>query len=580
MLIPEDILQTIRERVSVVEVVSQHVALKRAGSAWKGLCPFHTEKTPSFTVNEDRGTFKCFGCGKGGNIFTFLMEVEGRSFRDAAEHLAEKAGVVIPAGGDEAEERAKRQEVEAVREILELSARYFRYQFIEGRAGERAREYSASRGLTEETLATFNVGCAPEGWDNLARYLANKKLSLELGERAGLLVPRKNGGYYDRFRDRLIFPITDTSGRTVSFGGRVLGDGEPKYLNGPESVVFHKGRVLYGLFQGGEEIRRSNRAILVEGYMDVVMLHQLGIRGAVASLGTALTREHVEVLRRRVGDAVLVYDGDNAGRKAMERSLEIFLAEGFPARAVLLPDGEDPDTFVASGGDLETLVQSAPPLFDVTLGFISGRHNVEAVEGRIEAVNETLPLLRAVTDGLSRDLYIKHAAELLRVDENLLRTKAAAKGGVATTEEVASRDSLDPLQLALLRVLVHDLAARKAFREKGGETLLDNSLIREASIFAASRSESASLFPLELAEPRLREILSSAVMDDSPGDYATIAGSLEVRYLRKLSDDLQAKVNEAIRSGEGELFKTLAKEKVAIDRKISQRLKHKLGKEK
>ncbi|PLX46354.1 MAG: DNA primase [Deltaproteobacteria bacterium] len=580
MLIPEDILQTIRERVSVVDVVSQHVALKKAGSAWKGLCPFHAEKTPSFTVNEDRVTFKCFGCGKGGNIFTFLMEVEGRSFRDAAEQLAQKAGVVIPTGGDEAEERARRQEVEAIREILELASRYYRYQFVEGRAGERAREYAASRGLTEETLATFNVGCAPEGWDNLARYLAKKKLSLEHGERAGLLVQRKNGGYYDRFRDRLIFPITDTSGRTVSFGGRVLGEGEPKYLNGSETEVFHKGRVLYGLFQGGEELRRTNRAILVEGYMDVVMLHQLGTRGALASLGTALTREHVEIMKRRVGEAVLIYDGDDAGKKAMERSLEIFLSEGFPARAVLLPDGEDPDTFVAGGGDLEALVQNAPPLFDVTLGFISGRHNIEGVEGRIDAVNETLPVLRAVTDGLSRDLYIKHAAELLRVDENLLRTKVAAKGGVATTEEVASRDTLDPLQLALLRVLVHDLKARKAFREKGGETLLDNVLIMEASIFVASREERASLFPLELAGAGLQEILSSAVMDDSPGDYGTIAGALEVRYLRKISDDLQNRMNEADRSGEGELFKTLAKEKVAIDRKISQRLKYKQGNEK
>ncbi|TLN26309.1 DNA primase, partial [bacterium] len=564
-------LQTIRDRVSVVEVVGAHVSLKKAGKAWKGLCPFHGEKTPSFTVNEERGTYKCFGCGKGGNIFTFLMEMEGRSFREAAEELAKKAGVELPRQEAGPEDSKARKEREAVFEVLELVARYFRHHFLEGRAGEEARGYAQKRGISEETGALFNVGGAPAGWDNLSRYLLKKKIDLSIGERAGLLVKKENGGYYDRFRERLIFPITDATGRTVSFGGRVYSKGEPKYLNGPETEVFHKSRVLYGLFQGAKELKAANRAVLVEGYMDVVMLHEKGFRGCLATLGTALTREHVEAIRRRVDEAVLVYDGDNAGKKAMERSLPIFLGEGFPARAVVLPEGEDPDSFAAKGGDLNILVDKAKSLFDVCLDFVRKRHDFSNVEGRLAALGEVAPALWAMSDQLGKDLYIKRACETLGVEERLLRLKIA-HGPVQKGEEPREEDSsrrFEPLEKAMVRLLLQDTGARVAFMNAGGEKWLENGLLKEAALFAVTRREGPDSFPVEQSPERVKEIIVELLMDETPGGFSELAVGLEKRRLKNLSDELARSMREADSSGDWEKFANLAKEKAAIDRKIS-----------
>jgi DNA primase len=569
VLIPEEILQTIRDRVSVAEIVGAHVALKKAGKTLKGHCPFHSEKTPSFTVNEERGTYKCFGCGKGGNIFTFLMEMEGRSFREAVEELAKKAGIELPRGGAQEEDAPSRKEREAVRDVLELSARYYRYQFEEGRAGEEARKYAKMRGLSDETCTLFNVGCAPAGWDNLARYLEKKKIPLLYGEKAGLLVKRQNESYYDRFRERLIFPITDFAGRTVSFGGRILEKGEPKYLNGPESEVFHKSKVLYGLFQGASELRSSGRAILVEGYMDVVMLREKGYGGCLATLGTALTRDHVEAMRRRVDEAVLVYDGDVAGRKAMERSLDIFLKEGFPCRAVLLPDGEDPDSFVAKGGDLNVLVDKAVSLFDVCLELTRRRHDFGSIEGRLAAVGEIAPALAAMEDPLARELYIKRACESLGVEERLFRVKissGAARREEAEPEPPAQRD---PQELALARLLVHNQGARRRFMDAGGEKWLEGGDLRELALFVASREEDAESFPIEIAPARLQDLLTGLVMEDVPGDFDSLSDALEKRRLKKISVKLAESMKEAGGKGDWENFSRLAKEKEAIDRKIS-----------
>ncbi|MDF1553255.1 MAG: DNA primase, partial [Deferrisomatales bacterium] len=307
MRIPDEVLEEIRGRVSVVDVVGRHVALKRSGKNWKGLCPFHAEKTPSFVVNEERGSYHCFGCGAGGSVFRFLMEVEGRSFNEAVQELADKAGVALRAGPEDAGVQLRRERREQLLDVLTLAARYYRHQLTDGRAGAEARHYLTGREVPTEAVELFGLGCAPAGWDHLARYLARKGVDPDLSTEAGLISPRRSGGHYDRLRDRLVFPIHDATGRVVSFGGRILGEGEPKYLNGPESPVFHKGAVLYGLHQGTEALRRERRALLVEGYLDVISLHARGIATAVAPLGTAVTPEHVQLLRRRVDEAVLVF---------------------------------------------------------------------------------------------------------------------------------------------------------------------------------------------------------------------------------------------------------------------------------
>ncbi len=615
MLIPEETLQLIRDRVSILDVVGSHVVLKRAGRSWKGLCPFHSEKTPSFIVNEERGTFKCFGCGKGGNAFTFLMEVEGKSFPEAAEALAAKAGIELEKAEETEAEKARRKERKQIYEILELASRYYRYQFTDGRAGKLARRYAEGRGIGEETAELFQIGAAPPGWDNLVRYLTKKNIDLSLAERTGLLAKRESGGYYDRFRDRLMFPITDQMGRVVSFGGRVMGEGEPKYLNGPETEAFHKGRVLYGLFQGAEPLRKTGRAVLVEGYMDVVILHQKGYPGCLATLGTALTREHVEALRRRVEEAVLVYDGDDAGQNAMVRSLEIFLGEGFPCRAVVLPEKEDPDSFVSAGGDLGSLIEGAKSLFEVALDRIAGRYDMSAVEGRLRAVDDAMEVLKAVRDDLARDEYLKRTAEVLKVDEKLLRrrtsvevkraeARAAAREAAQARGEGqaelagpgrenaeagadaertggdaqrlgAPRDAgpkHDPQQLELLRRLLQEPERRKDFAAAGGEKWFEDPLLKEFALFIASRPEDAGSFPLEQVDERLVGLAATLVMEElegAEGDYLSLTGALERRRLMRMSAELKRRMAEASKDGEWDKYARLADEKLRLDKAIS-----------
>jgi DNA primase len=590
MLIPEDVLTEIRDRISIVDVVGSHVTLKRAGRSFKGLCPFHSEKTPSFNVSEERGTYKCFGCDKGGNAFTFLMEVEGLDFRQAVEKLALKAGVELPRGEESEDIKRARSEREKIFDLLSLATRYYRHQFTEGRAGEIARKYAEKRGIDEATAKLFNVGCAPEGWDNLCRFLMGKGYPGELLEKAGLAVKGKRG-YYDRLRDRLVFPILDTMGRTVSFGGREMGEpreGNPKYLNGPESPVFHKGRVLFGLFEGADAIRKSKRAIIVEGYMDVVILNQRGYPGCLATLGTALTREHVESLRRRADSAVLVYDGDEAGQKAMERSLEIFLREGYPCTAISLPPGEDPDSFVSDGGDLATLVDNARPLFDICVDRIMLREGKDPIYGKQNAADAVLEHLKSLDDGILMDRLLKRTADALDLDEVQLRKRAAkafAKQRPSAVQRERTEEAevppgegaprkleagdIDPQQLELVRLLIQEPARRKEFLLEQGERWLEEGGVRDVAHFVASREEPGDNFPLEQAPEEFRTFLAGLLLEEIPGDYEILTGQLEKRRLVRIRDDLTRRIGRAAQAGDDEEFLRLSQEKIRIDKEIS-----------
>lgn len=553
--IPDEVLDAIRARVSIVDVVGAHVALKRAGKNWKGLCPFHGEKTPSFIVNEERGTYHCFGCGVGGNAFRFLMEAEGRSFREAAELLAARAGVALRLGPEPEEDRRARQERDVLLELLELSARYYRHQLAEGRAGEAARAYLARRGIGAEAAEAFRLGCAPSGWDNLARYLAKKGHAPALASRAGLLSERASGGYYDRLRDRLVFPIADASGRVVSFGGRVMGEGEPKYLNGPESPVFHKSEVLYGLPQAAEALRREKRALLVEGYVDVVSLHAAGFRNALATLGTSLTREHVQALRRRVDEVVLVYDGDEAGRKAAFRSLELFLAGGLASRVVLLPGDHDPDSYVRSGGDLGARIAEARPLFDAFLAEQAARHDLGTVEGRLAAAEEMLPALAALSDPLARDAYAREAAEALGLSEEALRARLAKGPGAAERpQEAPSRGVvLDALERGLVACLLHEPAHRRGFAERGAAAWMRDALLRRAADFLAGRSEPAGSLPLHEVPADLSSLLSAMLVEAGPrpDSYEALESRIRLRDLDARSAELGREIQRAEVAGDG-----------------------------
>jgi DNA primase catalytic core len=367
-------LDDIRSRVTLSDVVSRRVKLIRRGREHTGLCPFHNEKTPSFTVNDDKAFFHCFGCGAHGDVITFVMRTEGLTFPEAIEKLAGEAGLSMPVAGPEERQRAKAQET--LHSVNEAACVWFELQ-LRGPGGRHAFEYLKGRGLSDETIARFRLGFAPDGRDALKAALTKQGISEALLLEAGLIGRPDDGrATYDRFRGRVIFPITDRGGRVIAFGGRILGDGQPKYLNSPDTPLFNKGRVLYGLAAAREAIHKAQEAIVVEGYMDVIALHQAGIRTAVAPLGTALTEQQIELLWRMVPEPILCFDGDAAGQRAAQRAAERALPLVKPGKSLqfaLLPEGEDPDSLIRRRGAaaMHAVLRGARPLieliWDITL---------------------------------------------------------------------------------------------------------------------------------------------------------------------------------------------------------------------
>jgi DNA primase len=420
--IPEDKLLEIKDAAPIEAVVGQYVKLTQKGRNLLGLCPFHSETKPSFTVAPDKGIFHCFGCGAGGNVFAFLMQYHRISFPEAAEELARRYGITLTLrdlGPEGAKASRKRQ---AWQELLNQAAAFYR-QTLEGPAGPPARDYLARRGLTPEVILEFQLGYAPGEWDALRKHLQNKGLSLDLAQEIGLLMPRPSGGYYDRFRDRVMFPIADRTGRVVAFGGRVLGEGEPKYLNSPESPLYSKGRLLYGLPQASAALRRQDLALVVEGYLDLLALRVHGIEPVLATLGTALTREQVRLLKSLVSRVVLVFDGDAAGAAAMRRAFPLFAEAGLAVRALPLPAGMDPDNYVnAHGPELfQAPWENAQPMFAFLLEGLIQTHGLD-IEGRVRLLSEMRPYFQALRDPVEQSLWLKFTAERLDIEEGGLRS--------------------------------------------------------------------------------------------------------------------------------------------------------------
>ena len=366
-------IEEIKNRVDIVELVSEYLTLKKAGRNFTGLCPFHQEKTPSFTVNREKQIFYCFGCGEGGNVITFLMKIADKTFPEAIKDLAEKTGVVLPPISSGKEGRQKDLLKESIINLNLRAAQQFSRNLFSA-AGVTARKYLQERGIADDVVKQFRLGYVPDTWRSLTEYIEESGLSLKLAEQAGLIIAGKEGSFYDRFRGRLIFPIENIFGEIVAFGGRILDKGEPKYLNSPESPVYIKGKNLYGLNKAKEEIRKKGFALIVEGYFDLISLWNAGIGNVVATLGTALTREHLELLRRYTIEVVAFFDPDEAGKKALDRSLELFLSAQMRARALILPGKCDPDEYVRKFGKekMEELISHAQPLSDYYIENVLG----------------------------------------------------------------------------------------------------------------------------------------------------------------------------------------------------------------
>ena len=404
--IPEETIQAIRDRVDVVDLIGRYVTLKKAGRSFKGLCPFHQEKTASFTVNPERGIFHCFGCGESGNAIAFLMRHENLTFPEAARALAAECGIEIPlTGGGEPGVAERILKANGVAQQLYREA-------LMASQGEPARAYLERRGLGLELAERFGVGFAPDRWDAVTNALARQRIPASVGEKAGLLKERERGGHYDLLRGRITFPIQDVRGRVIGFGGRALrSEQEPKYLNTLESPVFRKRESFYGFPFALEPIRRSDRAVVVEGYFDLIALHRAGIEESVATCGTALTEGHARNLRRRTRNLVLLFDGDEAGQRAVLRALEVVLPQGLRVRAAALPSGEDPDDFLTRNGSeaLRDLIDSAPPALDLAIQrALAG--GCETPWEKADVVAAVAPLLVALPDPVERGEYTRRLA--------------------------------------------------------------------------------------------------------------------------------------------------------------------------
>ncbi len=410
--IPQDFIDLVRSSTDIVAVISQYVPLKASGASFKGLCPFHSEKTASFHVNPERQIFHCFGCGQGGDAFKFLMLYEKLSFVESIEHLAARAGLQVPRASGAS--RREEEERTFLLKLHEEAAKYFRGQLFESNEGAPARDYLKKRGLTPETLESYGFGWAPDQWSGLLDHLGRKGAKPEHVERAGLAVPRKSGkGLYDRFRSRVMIPIRSESGRIVAFGGRILGPGEPKYLNSPESPIYNKSSVLYGFDRAKEAIRKEGFAILMEGYLDCLQAYQAGIGQAVACCGTSLTKGHARLLRRYTERLVVNFDPDEAGVRAARRSIDLLLEEGFDVRVLRLPNGEDPDSFLLKhGGDgYRELLSKALSLVDFLIGEAGKRYDVGDPRGKAAFLNDVLPVIGKIPNRVERVGYIGPLAE-------------------------------------------------------------------------------------------------------------------------------------------------------------------------
>jgi DNA primase len=421
MKIPEEKIEEIRSASDIVDVVSAHVRLKRRGKNFIGLCPFHQEKTPSFSVSPDKQMFYCFGCHEGGNVFTFIMKIEKVSFIEAVRSLAEKAGITIPT--TESDSATETENEQLYRANL-LAARFFYESLTQTTEGEFALNYFRKRGFTDETIKQFGLGYAPRGWQSFLNHAKEKGLSEANVEKAGLAARRDDGSYYDRFRGRAVFPVLSTSGRVVAFAGRQLYDDDTlaKYINTPETPIYYKGKLLYGLSLTRDHIRRQEYAILVEGYTDLISMYQAGIQNIVATSGTALTEDQIRVLGRYAPAVVIVYDADSAGSAAALRGVGLLLEKGLDVRIAQLPHGEDPDSFVRAKGKDEflELIDESVSFIDFKASILKQEGYFMTPEGQTKAVRSLMETLSKIPDELKRNFYIKDIAERYGIYESIL----------------------------------------------------------------------------------------------------------------------------------------------------------------
>ncbi len=531
--IPEEKINDIKNSSDIVDIISETVVLKKSGKNFLGLCPFHSEKTPSFTVSPDKQIFYCFGCNAGGNVFSFLMKQEGLSFPEAVRMLARRYGIDIPVRTMSPEQKRRISERESVLAINRQAMDFFRYALLKNASGKKAMEYLLKRGISREIIDDFKLGYAPEGWDNIAIYFSKKKQPDGLVEKSGLIIPRKGkSGFYDRFRSRIIFPIFDISMQVVGFGGRVLDNSLPKYLNSPETPVYNKSRSLYGLHVAKGKCRESKTVFIVEGYFDLLALHQHGVQNSVATLGTSLTPEHVQILRGFIGKngrVVLVYDSDMAGIKAAQRSIEVFDKGYVDASIVVLPAGHDPDSYL-----LEFGVESFTSLAAESKGVISflidcavKKHGL-STEGKIHIISDMKAPLAAINDNVARSLYVKELAECVGVDETAVLEKvrevsAGRRSDIAKpAADYVLQNNGNRLERRIIAMMLQFPEVLSEVDNRGLLNLFEDNILKSIGQFILKHKDRSGEFASELMtvidDKDKRSIIASLVMGDDLWD--------------------------------------------------------------
>ncbi|MDG4475346.1 DNA primase [Thiovibrio frasassiensis] len=478
----DDTVQLIKDAADIAEIIGEHVSLKRAGTNLKGLCPFHSEKTPSFTVNPDRKTYHCFGCGEGGDVFSFMMNFHHLSFVEALKELARKYQIALPEKPLNPQELEKAQKREAMQAANEKAAELFHQLLLSDASAKKAREYLEQRGISEEISKEFRLGFAPDSWNFLVNTLPKQNITPDAAKEAGLIVPRDNGGFYDRFRNRVMFPIVGLTGRVIAFGGRILDDGQPKYMNSPESPVFDKSRTLFGLFQNREHIRQAKNCLVVEGNFDLISLAVHGVRNVVAPLGTALTQAQIRSLKGYTDEVILLFDGDQAGLKAAMRSVPLFLSEQVTARIAVLPEDHDPDTFVREFGreGLDKHLKTAMPLPEFVFDKLVAQYGA-SVAGKAKIVAELQELIKAIGDQhLQRTLFVSHFAKKLGLSPQqllagvILPPPANSQAAKSKAGQGKGEAPLPMKQRQLLEFLLAYPEYLPAFLEAGLEEIIMN----------------------------------------------------------------------------------------------------------
>jgi DNA primase len=584
----DNIIDDVQAANDIVDVISQYVPLKRVGRNFKACCPFHQEKTPSFMVHPEKQIFHCFGCGAGGNVFSFLMRHENMSFPEALRQLAERAHIRLPERTVRKEEGPS--EAEQIYEVYRLATEYYHAQFLDADCGKQARDYLKKRGFVIETAKEFHLGWSPPLWRGLFEFLGKKGFSELLLAKSGLIQRSSQGHFYDAFRDRLLFPIHNLQGKVVGFGGRVIGESEgPKYLNSPENPIFHKRRELFGLHLAKKYVDRElPRILVVEGYLDFLRLYTQGFRAAVATLGTSLTEEHVQVLKRFADEAIVIYDGDKAGESASLRGLEVFLEGGMNVKLIRMPKGYDPDDFLKEKGveAFQALVASAKDFFDYKLEVAFEKYSREDSLGLLKITGEFLETLAKIKNPILLNHYLKRLAGALHLDENSLRAELA-KLQKKTAErasrftDAGQRDAPKLLlprgmanaandEVLLLGLMIEDASLAELACRDLTESDFSEGLARD--LFRLLRMKNHNREPIKWAqvlhpmnesswERRLREV---STLDWSPEDrkkaFADCFNTIKRKQLERRLEELRRSIAKAEKEGNDRELSTYTKE--------------------